>query len=180
MGSLLDMKACYHNLPVDADTSELLGVVTQDGIYVFVRMPFGAKQAPEWLQFVMDKVLERVLGKSFYDDVQVPGTCWWRNWVDTCDTLRALTQAGFMVNLRKCQFLQPRVVMVGMEVHRGSYRLAKKSLKNWLGAELPGNLQELQQVLGRLLWASPFIADFKRKVRPIEALLSPRSEGQWT
>jgi hypothetical protein len=35
-------------------------------------------------------------------------------------------------------------------------------------------------VLGRLLWASPFIPGFKEKVRPIEALLSPRSEGEWT
>ena len=28
LGSLLDMKACYHNLPVEEDTQELLGVVT--------------------------------------------------------------------------------------------------------------------------------------------------------
>lgn len=35
-------------------------------------------------------------------------------------------------------------------------------------------------MLGRLLWASPFIPDYKRKVRPIEALLSPSSSGEWT
>jgi hypothetical protein len=70
--------------------------------------------------------------------------------------------------------------MVGMEIHRGSYRLAKKSLRGWLGTELPRSLQELQQVLGRLLWASPFIPDFKAKVRPIEALLSPKGVGEWT
>ncbi len=42
-------------------------------------MPFGVAQAPEWLQYTMDTVLDRVPGvpaKSFYDDVQVPGTCW--------------------------------------------------------------------------------------------------------
>ena len=146
-------------------------------------MPFGVAQAPEWLQFVMDRVLGRVPGrpsKSFYDNVQVPGTCWVRNWEDTCATLRELTRAGFMINLRKCQFLQPRVVMVGMEICRGSYRLAKKSLKRWVGAELPGTLQELQQVMGRLLWAAPFIPDFKRKVRPLEALMSPKAGGVWT
>jgi hypothetical protein len=70
--------------------------------------------------------------------------------------------------------------MVGMEICRGSYRLAKKSLKGWLGAELPTNLQELQQVLGRLLWASPFVPNFKSLVKPIEKLLSPKSEGLWT
>jgi hypothetical protein len=150
---------------------------------MFKRMPFGVKQAPEWLQYTMDDVLDRVPGKpakSFYDDVQVPGTCWVRNWEDVRGTLRALTQAGFMINLRKCQFLQPRVVMVGLEVHRGSYRLAQKSLKRWIGAALPRSLQELQSVLGRLLWASPFIPNYKQKVRPIEALLSPNGPGEWT
>jgi hypothetical protein len=67
-----------------------------------------------------------------------------------------------------------------MEVCRGAYRLAKKSLRRWIGTELPGSLQELQQVLGRLLWAAPFIPDFKDKVKPLEALLSPKGEGVWT
>jgi hypothetical protein len=49
VGSLLDMKACYHNIPVEEGTQELLGVVTQDVIFVFVRMPFGVAKAPEWL-----------------------------------------------------------------------------------------------------------------------------------
>jgi hypothetical protein len=41
LGSLLDMKACYHNLVVAPDTQSLLGVTTQDGLFVFQRMPFG-------------------------------------------------------------------------------------------------------------------------------------------
>ena len=49
LGSVLDMKACYHSIPVDPASQELLGVVTQDGIYIFVRMPFGVAKAPEWL-----------------------------------------------------------------------------------------------------------------------------------
>ena len=35
-------------------------------------------------------------------------------------------------------------------------------------------------MLGRLLWASPFIPDYKKKVAPIEALLSPSGPGAWT
>lgn len=75
--------------------------------------------------------------------MQIPGTEWTTNWQHTLSTLRALTTAGFMLNLRKCQFLQPKVVMVGMEIHRGEYRLAKKSLKNWVGTTLPKSLKEI-------------------------------------
>jgi hypothetical protein len=72
------------------------------------------------------------------------------------------------------------VTIVGVEVCRGAYRLAKKSLKNWLGTKLPNTLQDLQQTLGRLLWASPFIPNFKERVKPIEELLSPKGPGAWT
>jgi hypothetical protein len=67
-----------------------------------------------------------------------------------------------------------------MEIWGGTYRLAGKSLKRWLGTGLPSSLQDLQQVLGRLLWASPFIPNFKERIKPIEALLSPKSPGVWT
>ena len=49
LGSLLDMKACYHNIPVEESTQPWLGLVTQDGMYVWERMPFGVAKAPEWL-----------------------------------------------------------------------------------------------------------------------------------
>ncbi len=72
---------------------------------MYTCMAFGVKQAPSWLQFVMDEVLGRAPGRpgrSFFDDVQVPGTSWWGNWRDTVLVLRVLAQAGFMINLRKC------------------------------------------------------------------------------
>lgn len=31
-----------------------------------------------------------------------------------------------------------------------------------------------------MLWASPFVPDFKERVQPIEALLSPKGPGEWT
>lgn len=99
--------------------------------------------------------------------------------MDTLNTVRELTTAGFMLNLRKCHFLEPRVTMVGMEICGGSYRLTAKSLKRWVGASLPRSLLDLQAVLGRLLWASPFVPDYKALVRPMEALLSPKSGGIW-
>ena len=35
-------------------------------------------------------------------------------------------------------------------------------------------------MLGRLLWAAPFVPNFKEYVRPLEVLLSPKSSGEWT
>ena len=94
--------------------------------------------------------------------------------------IRALTKAGFMINLRKCKFLAVQVELLGLQICEGSYRLGDKSLKKWLKLKLPSNLKELQQLLGRMLWASPFVPNYKAIAKPIEALLACKGEARWT
>jgi hypothetical protein len=66
----------------------------------------------------MNTILERsgvsnALG--FFDDVTIPGdkNNWPMLWADTLKVLKALTNTGLMVGLRKCKFLQPKVVVLG-------------------------------------------------------------------
>lgn len=58
--------------------------------------------------------------------------------------------------------------------------MACKFLRKWTTLSPPTCLRELQQLLGKLLWCSGFVPEFKELIRPIEALLSPQSEGVWT
>jgi hypothetical protein len=59
----------------------------------------------------------------------------------------------------------------------GGYQLAAKFVKSWQEPKPPLNLKGLQRILGKLLWAAPFIPDFKRLVAPLERLLSSGSSG---
>jgi hypothetical protein len=56
--TLLDIKACFLNFPVKVGQSTYLGIITQDGLYIFLRMPFGLTSAPMWCQFAMDTILQ--------------------------------------------------------------------------------------------------------------------------
>jgi hypothetical protein len=66
----------------------------------------------------MNTILERA-GVSnalgFFDDVTIPGdkNDWATLWEDTLKVVKALTNAGLMVGLKKCKFLQPKVVVLG-------------------------------------------------------------------
>ncbi len=57
--------------------------------------------------------------------------------------MHLLAEAGFKINLKKCQFLIPRVVVLGYVLHDHGYQLAAKTLKNWVGQRLPTTLKEL-------------------------------------
>ena len=103
-----------------------LGIVTQDGLYTSDRMLFGLTSAPMWCQYVMNSILEKSGVSSalgFFDDVTIPGdkSNWQALWKDTLKVLGALTDAGLMVGLKKCKFLQPKVVVLGYQLMEQGY-----------------------------------------------------------
>ncbi len=148
-------------------------------------MAFGLELAPKWCQSSMDSILGDAgvpNAKGFFDDVTIRGMLaqWKELWQDTLRVLGALTSAGFMIGLKKCQFLVKSCVVLGYQLLDQGYRLACKFLRKWTTLSPPTCLKELQQLLGKLLWCSGFVPEFKQLVAPLEALLSPASDGLWT
>lgn len=76
--------------------------------------------------------------------------------------------------------MEPSTDILGLHVAKEGYRLGDKCLNGWDGVSIPTSLLELQTILGKLVWASPFIPSYKRIVAPLEALLSRKSDGKWT
>jgi hypothetical protein len=44
--SLIDLKGAFFNHPVDPGSYTYMGFKTQDGLYYFIRMPFGCINSP--------------------------------------------------------------------------------------------------------------------------------------
>jgi hypothetical protein len=57
--SALDIKAGFFNVPLAPGMDLFLGLVTQDGLYKFLRMPFGHLLAPCHFQAIMNMALSR-------------------------------------------------------------------------------------------------------------------------
>ena len=75
--------------------------------------------------------------------------------------LQKFAEFGFMINLRKYKFCQPAAVVLGLELLHWGYRLSSKFLLSWTTVKIPTSLQELQAVLGKFMYASSFIPNYK-------------------
>lgn len=58
-------------------------------------------------------------------------------------SLRALTKAGFMINLHKCKFLVPGCALLGCWVSASEVALGEKYLRNMQGIGVPNSWSEL-------------------------------------
>ena len=55
--STLDLKAGFHNVVIEPSSQQYAGFITQDGIYRFLRMPFGFLNAPAHFQSILEQVI---------------------------------------------------------------------------------------------------------------------------
>ena len=140
-------------------------------------MPFGPQQAPVCFQYIMDMVLHGVEGvRSYLDDLKTQGNSWQQCWAATINVFRALTAAGFKINLRKCKLLVHTCMLLGCLVSKSRIALGDKYLRDLVRVQVPTTWKELQSLPGKLLWASPFLPNYKHLIAPIQAFLGAKGE----
>jgi hypothetical protein len=116
---MIDLKAGFHNIPFEHESSYDSTFVTHRGKFRWLRMPMGLTQAPAHFQFVVEDVLkgspdDRSLPVVVYlDDIAVFGDDQDQVLEDTLEAIRRLTQAGFMINLTKSQLVDATAKVLG-------------------------------------------------------------------
>jgi len=114
--SMFDAKSGYWQIPVAKEDRWLTAFVTHDGLYEWVRMPFGLKNAGATFVRAVRIVLQpiRDFSESYVDDVGVGSTCWSDHWSHLRQFLSVICNNGMTLNLAKCHFAQPDVKFVGI------------------------------------------------------------------
>lgn len=83
------------------------------------------------------------------------------------------------INIKKCKFLVKKIEILGVVMMGDRYHLGPKAISKLLTSRIPRSLQELQSLAGKLNHCSPFVPDFKRKVKPIVDIMGGENFGKW-
>jgi len=148
--STFDAKSGYWQIPIREEDCWLTAFVTHDGLYEWVRMPFGQKNASA--TFVVRAVLQpiREFSESYVDDMGVGSQDWSEHLSHIRQFLEIMTRVGMTLNLAKCEFTIPEVKFVGHFVGSGKRRPDPQRLEGFAEMERPRTEKELRKLLGAL------------------------------
>ena len=170
----------YWQVPVaEADTSKT-AFVTPDGLYKFVRLPFGLNNVPSTFQRLMDRVLVRlkwemclvyldvVFGKSF-EEHQERLDC----------VLKALEKAGLTLNVSKCIFATNIIFHLGHIIDEKGIRPDPAKISSLVNFKV-NNIKSLRAFLGLASFYRRFVPEFASLSHPLHCLLKKNAVSSWT
>ena len=112
--SKLDLRKGYYQVPVAPKDIEKTAVITPFGLYEFLRMPFGLRNAGQSFQRFMDEVLMGIPHTFVYlDDILVASETAEQHQEDLKEVLQRLQEFGLVLNHEKCVFNASQVEFLG-------------------------------------------------------------------
>ena len=179
--SLLDQGKAYHQGFVSSPSRHKTAFATPWGLYEWVRLPMGLKNAPGEFQRFMEHCLH-----GLRDDVCIPYIddiiVFSQTFEDHVDhirrVLRRLREHGVKLKPKKCRLFKREVNYLGQIVSAAGYRLDHSNVEavRTLKDSKPSTVGEVRRLLGLLGYYRRYIQNFARIAHPLFQLLQAASE----
>ena len=172
----LDLASRFHQIPMSPESREKTAFLTQEGLFEFVRMPFGLKCAPATFQRIMDIVLAGLNWRTclvYLDDTLIftPGT--FKDHLKAIDeVLQRLRQHGLRAQTAKCAFAKTELTYLGHVVDRKGVRPDPSLVEAIANFPVPTSVTQVRSFLGYRVYienfasvASPLIHSYEKDHR---------------
>jgi hypothetical protein len=172
----LDAFSGYHQIKMAREDDEKTAFITPYGVYCYVCMPFGLKNAGATFQRLMRKALGAQMGRNaeaYIDDIVLKTHESHTFIEDLEETFANLRKVNIKINPAKCAFGVPLGKLFGIEVNPDKVKAIEEMRP-------PRNLKEMQCLAGCMAALGCFIARSGEKALPFFKLMKRTGKFEWT
>ncbi|MBW0581378.1 hypothetical protein O181_121093 [Austropuccinia psidii MF-1] len=170
----MDALKGFHQNVVTPRARRYLRIFVHCGVYEYVRMPFGIKNAPSHFQRMMNGIFPEELSEGlliiYIDDIIVCSKSWEENMYRLSTVLTKIQSVNMKIPLKKCHFGFKELKALGHVVSGLSLGIDKNKVATVLLKPMPQNKKEIQSFLGFVGYYRQHIKDFTSIARPLHKL----------
>ncbi|ATZ69486.1 ORF3 polyprotein [Cacao swollen shoot Ghana N virus] len=181
--SKFDLKSGFHQVAMAEESIPWTAFWVPQGLYEWLVMPFGLKNAPAIFQRKMDQCFKGTEDfiAVYIDDILVFSNNMADHIKHVQTMLRICQEHGLVLSQSKMKLAQEEMEFLGTTIGRGKMRLQPhiiKKLINYSDSELE-TTKGLRSFLGILNYARIYIPNLGRKLSPLYAKTSPTGERRF-
>ena len=152
------------------------------GLYEWVVMTFGLKNAGATYQRAMNYIFHDLIGRLveiYIDDVVVKSKSSDGHVSDLREVLERTRKYSLKMNPTKCAFGVSAGQFLGFIVHERGIEVSQRSVKAIKEIKPPGTKKELQSLIGKINYIRRFISNLSGRIEPFTPLLRIKADQEF-
>ncbi|GJS28614.1 ribonuclease H-like domain-containing protein [Tanacetum coccineum] len=143
----------YHQIKMAKEHKEKTAFITNHGIFYYLKMPFGLKNARATYQCLVDKEFQKQIGinlEVFIDDLVIKSHTKCEIIRDIEETFKTVREINMMLNPKKCTFGVEEVMFLGYMVNTKGIKVCPDKVEAVLSLSSLKCLKDVQRLNGKL------------------------------